>query len=209
MSFNRMRREHGFSHVEVLVVLTIFIIFMTVAVSSLASHVRAYRTEDAVSQIVRMMRVAHSRSLGQRRTMRLTIDLNSASANYRTITITDLSASGGPEDVARESLLFPETEVALTQPSGFAPPPAPYCYAPATWTSGVWTVFFHSDGRITNTQSPTSSPVSGTLFFWTPKPGDASRPENNAEVRAVTFFGPTSAIRYWKYNGGTFVTEVD
>jgi len=118
--------------------------------------------------------------------------------------ITDVTAEPDVE-VMREPLLFSPAEIAMTQPTGFGAPAAPYNYSGTPWADNIWTVFFHSDAKITVVQASNTTPISGTLYFWVPAGSDM--PANNNEVRAVTFFGPTGEIRYWKYNGTRFISE--
>jgi hypothetical protein len=67
----------------------------------------------------------------------------------------------------------------------------------------VWTARFRRDGSVFNAAGTT--PVSANLYIWAPLTAGSLTPRNNIEVRAITIFGGTGAIRYWKYNGATFV----
>ena len=72
--------------------------------------------------------------------------------------------------------------------------------------NNVWAVRFQRDGSAVNVAG---LPVSATLFVWPPASPGSSTPRNTKEIRAITLFAPSSAVRFWKYNGTTFVATVN
>jgi prepilin-type N-terminal cleavage/methylation domain-containing protein len=193
----------GFSMVELMVVAGIIAILAMVAILSYNPNKTAYRADDTAIQITRFMREATSLASAQRRRMRLEID-----KTRRLITLYNEEGSISPGDdvLVRQEIIPGATEVGLTPPSGVALPAAPYNYTAAAYdtTTGVWKGYFQGDGTITDS---TNIPLSAT-FFFTP-PGATSTSTSNLQIRAVTVFGPSGAIRLWKYRGSTLQTGVN
>src|SRR5690606_15429659 len=71
------RSAHGFSTLELLVVLAIVIIMIAATVPSLIQSQRTYATEDAAKQVIDFLRSGYERSLTQRQVMRVKIDRGS------------------------------------------------------------------------------------------------------------------------------------
>jgi hypothetical protein len=65
----------------------------------------------------------------------------------------------------------------------------------------VWAVRFQRDGTVVDKNGAL---VSANMYVWPPKPA-TDDPRNGTEVRAITIYGGTGAVRYWKWNGSTFV----
>jgi hypothetical protein len=90
-------------------------------------------------------------------------------------------------------------------PTGIVAPTPPN-YALAPFVAGVWSLRFRSDGSVT---TAAGIPVSGTLLLWPPKkvPYDSTDlvARSKAEIRAITIFGGSGAVRYWKFDGTTWV----
>ena len=187
--------EDGYSLLQLLVVLSIVIIMTAAAVFSLAPQRRAYRTDDAAGQVTNFLRDAYQRALSQRQTMRLQLDRSAM-----LIKIIDENALpvGDEIEVRREKL---NPEVSVSQPtvggSALIAPAAPYNYPVAVYSNNLWEVRFRSDGSVVDTAG---NSVSATLFFSmvSPKTTDTNL------IRAVTLFGPSGSIRYWRYTGSSF-----
>jgi prepilin-type N-terminal cleavage/methylation domain-containing protein len=202
-----MKRERGFSLIELLVVMIIMAILAGITIFAFAFHKRAYRPEDAANQIVSFMREAYQLAITQRQTFRVKIDQKN-----RTISLIDENRLPlGDEVVIRQVNLIDQSEVRMDQP-GFGtpgvvgPPPAPYNYPPAIYNNGIWEIRFRSDGSAVDASG---SPLSATLFFWPPSrrnPGGPS-PDSKQEIRAVTVFGPSGSIKFWRHDGNQFFSE--
>ena len=206
-----MRPESGFSLIELLVVAAIIIILSVYAVIALMPHKNAYKTDDQALQILDFMRDAGQRALTNRRTMRLEIDLT---ANV--IRIIDKT----PDTVVRQMPLESTANVKIaTTPAstnkapGTVPaPPAPSNYAAAVYTTStdsvslnnsVCVLQFGSDGTV---KDQSNTITSTTLYLWQPQSSTVTdTPANVQGVRAITVFGGTGAVKFWKYNGTAFV----
>ncbi|MGE3468182.1 MAG: hypothetical protein AB7J13_14790, partial [Pyrinomonadaceae bacterium] len=68
----------------------------------------------------------------------------------------------------------------------------------------VWAARFQRNGSVVN---PTGIPVSVNIYVWPPASPGSTTPRNKTEVRAITMFGGSGAIRYWKHNGTTFLAK--
>lgn len=195
----------GFSLIELLMVSAVLLILTAISIPYLYNYTKLYKTEDQALRVMDLMREAAQISLTKRRTIRLDIDLSDAARPVMRLT----DENGAATDVLAKTIpLEPFSEVRMdVAPLGITVP-APPNYATATLVGGVWTLRFRSDGSVLNAAN---IPISGTLFFWPPRavPYNAAdlTPRNKAEVRAITLFGGSGAVRYWKHTGTTFVAS--
>lgn len=211
----RHRSDAGFSLIELIVVLTIIVILTAIAIPSIYNSKRLFKTEDQALVVMDLMREASQLALFKGRTFRLEIDLDD-----KRIHIIDTRAAGAADDLEIKSIPLESTgEVRMEAiPTGITKPNPPN-YNDAVFVTDsighlrgtttitghkVWQVSFKSDGSAV---AATGTPVSANLYFWSPKfPANATdvTPRSLQEVRAVTIFGGSGAIRYWKHNGTTF-----
>lgn len=209
------KAEHGFSVVELLVVFAVAAILLALTVFAFSGHRNAYRTEDQALHILDYVRIASNRALTQRKSVRLEI-------NYTTNQISIIDDKGTPtnfndDTLVRREPLEPLTRVNMyktadfvSQPSNVTPiPPSPSNYAAATFalntqSQRVWAVRFLLDGRVVDASS-SPAPVSATLMLWEPSQADAANAKTPKAVRAITIYGGTGVVRYWKYNGTAFI----
>lgn len=188
---------------ELLVVVSIIIIFGTVAVIYYNPINSGYKPDDTTLQVMRFMREATNLSAAQRRRMRVEID-----STNRTISLYNEEGTVSPTDdvLVRQEVLPGSTYVAFTQPTGVSLPAAPYNYTAAAYdaTTGIWKGYFQGDGSITDSSN---IPLSATFFFC--PPGATSTSGSAGQIRAITIFGPSGAIREWKYRSGSLQTGVN
>ena len=193
------RPNRGMSLVELVVVLTVLGILTAVSVPYLMRYTQKYKTEDQAIKVMDLMREAGQLALERRRTFRFELDLNNSQRPVGRII--DQDSTQATAFRTKEVPLEPVNEVRMDLPPLGIIRPNPPNYANAAFTSGVWTAFFRSDGTVV---TATGTPISATLFFWPPKrePYDASNLEPRpGEVRALTIFGGSGAVRFWKHNG--------
>ena len=210
-------RESGFSLIEVIIVLVIVSILTAISVPYIVNYKKLYKPEDQALKVMDLMREASQLALTKRRTFRLEIDLTD-----NNILLIDEDTRVVPA-VHREIKAIPLESVADVRmdriPDGITRPNPPNyndvsTSSYVTDTTGhvrgsttinghrVWALRFRSDGSVVNR---TNSPISATLYFWTPLTPGNNNPKKKEEVRAVTIFGGSGAIRYWKHNGTTFL----
>lgn len=195
---------------ELLVVLAVIAIMSAISIPYILNYRKAYRTDDQSLKILDMMREAGQLALTRRRTVRFEIDLTDNT--YKVI-----EENGTPHRLVKSiPMELPANVRVDTSPSGVTRPTPPN-YPDAifgtdsvghlngsTSVTGhrVWSVRFQRDGSVVNTGG---TPISATLFLWPPSAPGSSIPRSMREVRAITIFGGSGAVRFWKHNGSTFV----
>lgn len=203
---------NGFSLVELFVVLALIVILTAISIPYMYNYTKLYKSEDQALKVMDLMREAGQRALTRRRTMRLEIDLTD---NMLLIIDENKPGAGDDREIKAIPLEAPD-RVRIDQiPTGITNPTPPSyndaVFAPdtighlrgATTITGhnVWAARFKSDGSVVNA---VDNPVSANLYLWTPLTPGNPAPKNNKEVRAITIFGGSGAVRYWKHDGTTF-----
>jgi prepilin-type N-terminal cleavage/methylation domain-containing protein len=215
-----LRDERGHTLIELLIVVSVITIISAYAIFSFNAHKKAFKTDDEALRILNFMQEAGQRSLMLRRVMRLEIDYTD-----NAIRIIDENGSG-TDFIYREEQLLDLSDVRYvktTTSSNGAPatvspvgtvsaPPAPSSYSAATFATSTHTLSlgdtvcvlrFQSDGSVLDQGG---SVTSATLYLWEPlSTTSLNTVKNNNYVRAITVFGGTGAVRFWKYNGAAFV----
>lgn len=214
---NRLHKAHigisGFSMTELLVVLGVIGVMSVIALPYIVNYKKAYKSEDQALLVVDLMREAGQMALNRRRTIRfeidytdnmaLIIDENNSNPDTRVKGIRLERVSDVRMDVMPASVTKPNPPnyndaVAATDTRGHL--------NGGTGVSGhsVWAVRFRSDGSAVNN---TDVPISANLYSWEPATPGSSTPKSKGSVRAITIFGGSGAIRYWKHNGTSFVAN--
>lgn len=205
--------ENGFSAVELIIVLAIIIVLSAMTLPYIVSYKKAYKSEDQALKVIDMMREATQLAITRRRTMRFEIDLTD-----NTMAIID--EMGTAADVSiKEVPLEKPAEVRLDLlPTGVNKPNPPN-YTDITFATdsvghlegattvtghSVWQARFRSDGSMVNTSN---NPISVNIYSWPPITPGSTSPRNKVEVRAITVFGGSGAVRYWKHDGTNFVAS--
>lgn len=208
-SISRRRNAGGFSLIELLIVVVVITILTAVSIPYLYQYRKLYKSEDQAIKLLDLMREAGQLALTHRRTIRLEIDLTDNAVLL-------IDENGTAADTLIKTVPI-ESELRLDAiPSGVnRPNPPNYNDAVfandalghnvgATPVTGhrVWAARFRSDGSAVNAAN---TPVSSTIYLWPPKtPGNADA-RDKREIRAITMFGGSGAIRYWKYDGANFL----
>ncbi len=189
------READGYSLIELLIAVVVMITMTAAAVFTLVPQRRAYGTEDAAGQVVNFLRDAYQRAISQRQTMKVQIDRT----NMLIKIIDENTLPVGDEVEVRRAKL--NNEISVNQPtvssSLLNPPAAPYNYPVAVYTSNLWEARFRSDGSVVDTAGNT---LSATVFFSLVN----MKTSDTNLIRAVTVFGPSGSIRFWRYTGTNF-----
>ncbi len=219
-NFRRARQRQtmaGVSMVEVIIVLVIIAILSAISIPYIFQSRTRYRSEDQALKVMDLMREAGQLAITRRRTFRLEIDRTS---NQLLI----IDETGDPSTAADDQKqikaipLDPVNETFVdTIPTGVTKPNPPN-YNDAAFAADtighkdaggnsvtnntVWAVRFKRDGSVVNS---TDNLFSANLYFYPPQTTGSTTPRSLNEVRAVTIFGGSGAVRYWKHNGTTFV----
>lgn len=200
--------ESGFSMIEVVIVMTVILIMTAASLFYMNNQGRLFKTDDEALQIVDVFQEARQRSLTQRETMRVEIDLTSNMAR-----LIDENEIGSATDdvILKEVKLYPSSEVKLdSRPSNIDHnPPEPLANTSATFRTSVYpssannnvaTFRFTNTGRVMNAgENATGNNAqlkSETLFLWSP---NKNNPTEFEVARAITVVGTTGSIRLWEY----------
>ncbi len=189
------RAADGFSVIELLVIFAIVIILTAAAVFTMVPQRRAYGPDDAGGQITNFLRDAYQRAISQRQTMKVQIDKSTMLIKI----IDENKLPVGDEVEVRRAQLNPEISVSQPTVGGSAlnPPASPYNYPVAAYSSNLWVARFRSDGSVVD---GSGNSLSATIFV---SPVSMKTNETNL-IRAVTLFGPSGSIRFWRYTGSSF-----
>ena len=206
----------GISMPEIIIVLVIIGILSAISLPYIFQYRTRYRSEDQALKVMDLMREAGQMAIIKRRTFRVEIDLF---LNRLLIIDEDTTVNPAVHREIKAIPLDPIEEVRMdVAPTGVTKPNPPnYANAVfATDTTGhqrgnvtingdtVWAARFNRDGTVVN---GAGIPVSATLYLFPPKTPGSAVPRSLQEVRAITIFGGSGAVRYWKYDGTTFVAQ--
>lgn len=203
--------SRGFSMVELLIVLAVITILSGISLFYLSAHERLYRPDDQALKIIDVLQEARQRSLTQRETMRVEIDLTD-----NMLRLIDENQPGTADDdrVLKSTVLLPQEVVKLeqrppdisTNPAEIMPVPQAQfrqsIYPPSV-THNVCTFRFLRNGTVVNEGTDpvgsNAATTGSTLFIWSPKKDD---PDESEIARAITVVGASGSVRYWEYNRG-------
>jgi hypothetical protein len=200
----------GASIVEILMVVAVILIISAISIPYMWNYKKLYKSEDQALRMIDLMREGAQIALVKRKTIRLEIDL------------TDNALLLIDEDGANPDVQLKKVPLELARdvrvdaiPSGISKPNPPnYMDAAfaldavghkvgATTVTGhnIWSCRFQPDGSVVNNGG---TPISTNIYVWPPVSTGSSTPRNTGEVRAITMFGGSGAIRYWKWTGSAF-----
>jgi hypothetical protein len=203
--------EAGASVLEIVMVMAVILILSSVAIPYMWNYKKLYKSEDLSLRMMDLMRETAQTALVQRKTMRYEIDLTD-----NVILVIDESQNAPKGQQIKKIPLESTRDVRIDQiPTGVSKPNPPN-YADAAFATdnvghmvgattitghNIWSCRFKSDGSVVNSAG---TPVSANIYVWPPKTSGSLIPRNTGEVRAITLFGGTGAVRYWKYTGSAF-----
>lgn len=201
--------SRGFSMVELLIVLTVITILLGISLFYLSGHEQLFRPDEQAVKIIDVFQEARQRSLTQRETMRVEIDLTD---NMVRLIDENLPGSADDDRVIKSLALVPQSEVKLnsrppdiaTNPTEIMPVPIaqfrPSVY-PLSLAHNVCTFRFKRNGTVVNEGTDaigSNETTTGlTLFIWSPNKNNANE---SFIARAITVIGATGSIRFWEYN---------
>lgn len=205
---NENCRADGFSIVELIIVLAIIAIASGISLFYLSAHQRLFKPDEQTLQIGDLMQEARQRSLTQRETIRVEVDLTDNIAR-----LVDENTTSTKKDVKiREIQLLPTTQVSVeTAPPDISTKPNEVMVLPAaefkTSTSStslnhskVFTLRFKNDGTVIDADG---KPDGATLYIWSPKKNQT----NQSEIALAITIEPSGLIRHWQYNRSSTATN--
>jgi type II secretory pathway pseudopilin PulG len=197
--------------IELLIVVAIIFIMSAISIPYVYSYRNKFKSEEQALKIMDLMREASQMALNQRRTIRFELDMT----NNEALIIDENGAQ--PDTLLKSVPTEPAGVLRLdVNPAGVTRPNPPN-YALAVFANDavghmdgttpvinnrVWAIRFRSDGSVVNGGNIT---VSATLFVFPSTTPTSDVAADNRQIRAVTLYGGSGAVRYWKYTGTTFV----
>ena len=183
------RGDHGFSLVELLIVVAIVLVICSASLMAINSVLKSSRADYALQIALGQIRQVHQRAIDERRVYRLTF---STPGNIRT---DRMDFSGGvwtPSFI--DSINLP-TDMQFTVVSGTPTTTTPNGFGSASNaidlsvnnTSGATQMLFQADGRVLDSVNRVAN---GIVYL--------ARPADLASSRAVTIFGSTGRVKGWK-----------
>jgi prepilin-type N-terminal cleavage/methylation domain-containing protein len=201
----KINQSKGFSLVEVMVILVIMSIGAAITVSYLSGFRKLYKPDEESARVGDLMQEARQRSLTQRETMRVEINLDKGTA--RLIDENgDLASDGNGDDVElKQTTLFATSEVVFSKrPDDISvDPPEPIQVLPFNFYQSdypgseldkVVTLRFKRNGSVTDKNDV---PLSGSLYVWSPRKSD---PDKSEIARAITVLGGSGIVRFYEWN---------
>ena len=207
--------EAGASLVEIVIALVIIGVMAAISLPYIANYKKYYKSEDQALRLIDLMREASQLALAQRRTIRFEIDLTD-----NAVLLIDENASTSGIQIKKIPLEGTRDIRIDTIPTGVTKPNPPnyndiafatdavgHLVGATTVTShNVWAARFRRDGSVVGTGGTT--PISVNIYIYPPYTNGSTTPRNKNEVRAITMFGGSGAIRYWRYENTAFVANV-
>ena len=203
--------EAGASIVEIVIALVIIAILSAISLPYVVNYKKLYKSEDQALKMIDLMREAAQVAITERRTIRFEIDLTD---NAVLLIDQSLSASG---NLIKKIPLEETQEIRVDRiPDGITKPNPPN-YNDITFSLDaighldgtttvnghtVWAARFKRDGSVTNTAD---TPISANIYIWPPVELGSTTARRDTEIRAITMFGGSGAVRYWKYDSTEFV----
>ncbi len=202
--------EAGTSIVEIVIALVIIAILSAISLPYVVNYKKLYKSEDQALKMMDLMREAAQLAVTERRTIRFEIDLTD---NAVLLIDQSLSASG---NLIKKIPLEETKEVRVDViPDGIIKPYPNYNditftvdtvghLAGTTAVNGhnIWAARFKRDGSVTNLAE---TPISANIYVWPPISPGTTEARHDTEIRAITMFGGSGAVRYWKYDSNDFV----
>ena len=202
----------GVTLVELLIVMTFIAIMASISLFYLSGHQKLYKPDEQSLKIVDVLQEARQRSLTQRRTMRVEIDLT---ARFMRLINENNSGTSTDDAEIRRITLLPDSELRInaapsnttTNPPETLPvPTAVYKKSsyPGSVNDQVCTIRFQSNGNVVdggnNTVGTGAAPTGVTLYIWSPQTAGSNQ---SSIARAITIVGASGSIRFWEYDANS------
>jgi type II secretory pathway pseudopilin PulG len=202
--------EKGASIVEIVIALVIIAVLSAISLPYIVNYKKLYKSEDQALKMIDLMREAAQVAVTERRTIRFEIDLTdnavllidqSASASGNLIKKIPLEETKEVRvDVIPDGITKPDTNY---NDITFAADTVGHLDGTTTVTGhNIWAARFKRDGSVV---SVADTPISVNIYVWPPVEPGSTEARNDTEIRAITMFGGSGALRYWKYDSTEFV----
>jgi len=195
------RPEHGFSTVELLIVMIVIVVVTAIAVVQLPASLKNARSDNALRQMVDQLRQAREYAIANRRFVQVTFPVAGGTYQVQYTVMNTLTPGGQAANTVYPAISLPfplqfQTFGTLPDtPDGFGNGAAVFFGGVNGGPPGG--MYFRSDGEFVN--ATTNLPINGTVFMGSP--GDVTT------ARAVTVLGTTGRVRGWRGSTGTAWTQ--
>jgi prepilin-type N-terminal cleavage/methylation domain-containing protein len=185
-----IRDEHGWTMLEMLVVIGILGTLAAMAILVSPSFTQHAKAESGISQAVDVLRVARETAISQRRNVQIAFIGLTAIQTIRQ----DIGTNGVVTGSTVLSTVEFENNVQFRLEPGVPDTPdgfgngSPISFGPSP------TRMFTSEGTLVDQLGDV---LNGTVFL--------SIPGDRMSARAISIFGPTALIRVWRWNGREWV----
>jgi type II secretory pathway pseudopilin PulG len=189
-------REHGFSMVEVCLVVALILVISGIALVKTQSALQESRAYAGTSQLKGAMRQARETAISARRTVQVQFFTGlPCTTGFACVVLTRLDP---PANVPTVILTLPLDSVQFTQFAGEPDTPDGFGNAAPIFFGGVAggppTMEFQSDGSFTDGNG---NPINGTVFLGIPN--------TPTSPTSVTILGGTGRARAYRFRGGSWV----
>jgi Tfp pilus assembly protein FimT len=195
----RIEQEHGFTMTELMLAIAIGMIVVGMAMGGVPAMIKTARADGGLATLASGLRAGREAAIGNRRNVQLSFGTN-------TITLTRQEyfpgcTTSGSTCVAKTTALRTVTlegRVEFRQPPSAITVDTPdtFGFTAANGINLATAGMFTTDGSFLNTSGDT---MNGTIFVGVPN--------DTLSTRAVSIFGPTGAMRLWKWDGRTWVEQ--
>jgi len=202
--------EQGASVVEIVIVLVIIAVLSAISIPYIVNYKKLYKSEDQALKMIDLMREAAQIAVTQRTTIRFEIDLTDNS-----VLLIDQSESASGNLIKKIPLEQTKEVRVDVIPDGVTKPDANYNdisftvdtvgHLEGTTTvngHNIWAARFKRDGSVVGAAG---TPISVNIYVWPPLEPGSTEARHDTEIRAITMFGGSGALRYWKYDSTEFV----
>lgn len=190
---SRIAQEHGFTMTELMLAIAIGLIVMGMAMGGVPGMIKQSRADGGLSLAAAGLRSAREMAISSRRNVRITFGSNTI-INTR-VEYCSPTPCTPTTTVVRTTTLEGRTIFRSPSPVGTDTDDA---FGNAA-TDGInlgslLPAMFTTDGSFVNSNGDV---LNGTIFIGVPN--------DTLSIRAISIFGPTGAMRLWKWNGRAWV----
>jgi prepilin-type N-terminal cleavage/methylation domain-containing protein len=192
------RNERGFTLIELMLAITIGLIVVGMAMGGVPGMIKTSRADGGLAALASSVRSARELSVSARRNMQITFGTNTMMTT-RVEYCAPPCAGGATTTLVKTVTL--EGRVQFIRVSGLSDTPDAFALGQSAAAalgslalSSLTPAMFAPDGSFVNSNGDY---LNGTLFIAVP--GDP------LSARAITIFGPTGAMRLWKWDGRAWV----
>lgn len=207
-----MKKQKGFTLIEIIVVLAILIILTTLAVISLNPNRRMVKTEDAAASIYNIMRQARIQAITRRQFYAAVINTAATDQSVtlpgtmisktflaQSVSLVDMGALAPGDEVIVLTKQMPSD--VIVNASFFNSPnmdfPAPERnFTKFDFSTGSYVTYFDPAGRAVNAPDGTGSQSYSVFYFSSFDITDTKSP---TLLRAITLYGATGGLKFWRF----------